>query len=83
MMNPQVGILRGTVRNTSPPNCTIKYWPIGIINIMVIKPGQAFKFLKAEPWVKNDLALNIFQNCNITKVVKKMESSYRESIPSV
>ena len=75
MMSTQSRKEMGVVRKTSPPNCTIRNCPTGMMIIIRRKPVHSFKPLKAEPCDRKALALNIFQNCNMTKVVKNTDNS--------
>ena len=76
IMINQSFIVNGTVRNTSPPNCTISICPTRISRATIINPILCFILLKADLPVAKALALNIFQNCSKTKMVKNLDRSY-------
>ncbi|CCY64936.1 unknown [Prevotella sp. CAG:1124] len=65
----------GSVRNILPPKVTIIHCPPRIIASTSSSPLSWVKAWKAEWLEPNDLALNRFQNCSITKVVKNKDSS--------
>ena len=67
--SPQVS---GTVLKTDPPKLTTSTCPTIIAIPTVRKPSLLNIFLKAESFVPNVFALNMFQNCNITNTVKKI-----------
>lgn len=71
MIIPQSLASKGTVRNTSPPNVTIRICPANIIPATIIKPKLSFIPAKADFPVWKAFALNIFQNCSKTNTVKK------------
>ena len=68
--------------NISPPKVTMRYCPIKIIKVTNTNPLLLAMELNAVFPVMNALALNKFQNCSNTKIVKKRECSYRVSVPS-
>ena len=61
----------GSVRNTAPPNCTIRNCPTRMANTINSIPYDLERPLNAESVVPNTRALNRFQNCSMTKKVKK------------
>ena len=67
--SPQVS---GTVLKTEPPKLTTSTCPTIIAIPTVRNPSLLNIFLKAESFVPNVFALNMFQNCNITNTVKKI-----------
>lgn len=68
----QVTKSSGTVRNTAPPNCTIRNCPTKIASTISYIPYDLEIPLKAESVVPNTRALKRFQNCSITKNVKNI-----------
>ena len=66
---------KGITLNISPPKVTIRYWPIKISNATSKKLLLSFKLAKAERPSIKAFALNIFQNCSITKKLKNHDKS--------
>ena len=67
--------LRLVTLNISPPNCTISICPTKMTAAMIMNPLQSLILASADLPVMNALALNMFQNCNITKMVKNKLNS--------
>ena len=67
--------LRGETLNILPPHCTMIICPTNINKAITPKPLQPFKWKALRP-VAKARALNMFQNCIITKSVKKMLNSW-------
>ena len=65
----------GSTLNILPPIFTISTCPTTINSPTPINPAQRHIDAKADVFVANALALNIFQNCNITNMVKKSDNS--------
>ncbi len=64
----------GTTLKNLPPICTIAICPTRMKRAISSKPPQSFMW-KAERPVEKALALNIFQNCRNTNMVKNSDSS--------
>ena len=61
--------------NISPPNVTISHCPPMMIKATNKNPPLLSSEANADFSLINALALNMFQNCSITKMVKNNESS--------
>src|SRR5699024_12027557 len=69
LMRSQVCQSSGSVRNTAPPNCTIRNCPAKIANTINSMPYDLESPLNAESVVPNTRALKRFQNCRDRKSV--------------
>ena len=74
---------RGVTLNIVPPNVTIRYCPAIIISATNKKLLLLNNPLNADAPLIKAFALNIFQNCSITKSVKNHDSSYCDNTPSL
>ena len=74
MMIAQSSGLMGVTLNILPPTVTINTCPTSMITAISPKPLQPLKW-NAERPVLNARALNIFQNCSITNMVKNILNS--------
>lgn len=74
-MIPQSAQRSGTTLNISPPTVTISHWPANMTNAINRNPPDRPSPAKADLPLINALALNMFQNCNSTKIVKKSDNS--------
>ena len=68
-------MLRGVTLNISPPKVTISICPAIIMSPIHKNPVQFHIELKVSCPEANDLALNMFQNCSITNIVKNSDNS--------
>lgn len=64
--------LNGIVLKTLPPKLTTRICPTTMAEATMRKPLLWDNPLKAELFVPKVLALNMFQNCSMTNVVKNM-----------
>ena len=65
----------GVTLNISPPKLTISICPTIISNPIPINPLHFHMHENADVPVANALALNMFQNCNMTNMVKNNDIS--------
>ena len=65
----------GVTLNISPPKVTMSICPTTISNATNRNPLHFHIEQNADVPVAKALALNMFQNCNITKMVKKSDNS--------
>ena len=66
---------RGVTLNISPPKVTMSICPTTISNATHRNPLHFHIELNADVPVAKALALNMFQNCSITNMVKKSDNS--------
>ena len=74
MIITQSEIRRGVTLKNSPPTVTMAICPTRIASAMATNPPAPLKWKALRP-VWNARALNIFQNCRKTKIVKNIDSS--------
>ena len=71
----QSSMLKGVTPNISPPKVTMRICPTAMRRPTPINPVHFPIAANADVPVANALALNMFQNCSITNMVKKSDSS--------